>query len=136
METLEKQEDSSSEQIETKYINIFVKNVTSVIESKNRSMRWLSITAGLNGSTVFRMLKGQIKPSLASCIQISKALDVSLQWLFTEHNGNLNIPNSTSNYAAELIDISDRLDIIDRKINLVLSIVNETKKRTERGVKF
>lgn len=113
---------------EDKYIEIFIKNVSEVLKKRDRSMRWLSLESELNGSTVFRVLKGQIKPSLNTCVQISNSLGVSLQWLFTEHKGNLKIPEKSSNTQSnDFNEVSDRLDVIDKKLDLVISLSNQKK---------
>ena len=62
-------------------------NINRILNEKDRSMRWLSLTIGNNEWYISRLLNGKHVPSLQVICKIAEVLRVSVADLFTKKEG-------------------------------------------------
>ena len=58
-------------------------NINRILNEKNQTMRWLSLSIGTNERYIARLLNGRLVPSLQAICKIAEVLRVSVAELFT-----------------------------------------------------
>ena len=114
----------------SKHNKSFIENVERILKQRERNYSWLCDKAGLDSATISRILRGMVTPSFQALEAISEALEVQLPWMLSEHRPNTKAPdkNDKGIDKDQLDDMYSRLDLLEKKLDLVLAYLNTKKK--------